>query len=194
VILRDEGNDPLADIPRVTSNIDFAKSIFSQANVNIVPVDGEFIKIYQYPAPTAALDLECETLNAYLNYFGESGDFFRTNSVKTFFRSQTGYGSPITAFIVRSIKNEDDGFIQGCTGSRYGNYVTVSLRGIGLALDGFRLGDDPLTAIAHEIGHLCWLTHTAVASNLMSTTYGGGTNLTHGQKAWLRSSRHVTYF
>ena len=187
VVLRDEGHSLIADLAEVSSIIDYAESIFlSQANIDIVPVDGRFIEVSQYPAPTAALDVDCG-IGLWTDDFGEAGDYFRMNSAAMFLRSQTGYGSSITAFIVRTIR-EDGGIKRGCSMTMFANYVGVSRLG---------LNNPPSRALANEIAHtygLALLLHSSGNKNLMNINDLTGVNLTNFQKARLRNSPHVTYF
>lgn len=198
VILKDENGDFLKNasgeiltpMDVVMANIDLAKSIFKQqANVDIIAVDGVFVKVNEIATPKAALEVGCNS-DAWLEDFGEAGDFFRENSAVIFPRSLHGYGSPITAFIVRDVKNK-----KGCSLGPLTNYVTVDTKGFygPVPTDDVVPAIIPSKILAHEIAHSCGLRHRDGGTTLMNPDDETGTRLTRFQKSWLRNSRHVTY-
>ncbi|CAM3911855.1 hypothetical protein [Rheinheimera salexigens] len=189
VILREIDSKSLTIQQEVQDCIDFTKDILKrELNVKLVPVDDEFIETLSVVSPPEVLDASCGTA-AWADDFGVAGDFFRMNSAVMFFRSQTGWGSPITAFIVNSVA---DGNSRGCSLGPLTSYVTISDdRGL--------IAPETGTAaktLAHEIGHACDLTQTSGANNLMTPSAEAptGTTLTHMQKARFRWSRHVSYW
>jgi hypothetical protein len=189
VILREIDSKSLTIQREVQDSIDFTKTILKrELNVKLVPADDEFIETLSVVTPPEALDVRCGA-GAWADDFGVAGDFFRLNSAVMFFRSQTGWGSPITAFIVNSIA---DGDSIGCSLGPLTSYVTVSHdRGL-IASETGTAGK----TLAHEIGHACDLNDTSGANNLMtkSRIAPTGASLTHTQKARFRWSRHVSYW
>ena len=193
LVLRTENGSPLATRNQVVANINYAVSIYKeQANVEIIGVDGDIIRFYDYSAPTAALDVGCD-LDAWREHVGEAGDFFSLNSAVIPIRSQTGYGSPITAFIVRDVKGKD-----GCALGPLVDYVTVDTDGLEgpepSGNDDVSLLFYPSKILAHEVAHACGLAHRSGRTTLMNPDNTTGIRLTTFQKSWLRNSRHVTYF
>lgn len=187
VVLSDEGGSPIvADLDEVYSIINHAKSIFrSQANVEIVPAVGSILSISPYPAPSAVLEVECGT-DFWEDDFGEAGEFFRLHTVDMPLRSETGYGSPITAFIVKRIRG-DGGLRSGCSMTFFEDYLLVSLP------------ISPSRVLAHELAHTCGLSpidslHSSANNNLMNIDDLDGDKLTNYQAARLRNSPHVTYY
>ncbi len=188
VVVLVEGGSPITtDLAAVYSIIDHAQSIFlSQANIDIVPVDGRFLEVSPYVAPAAALDVDCG-IDLWEDDFGEAGEFFRMHSADMFLRSEIGYGTPITAFVVRTVR-ENGGIKRGCSMTLFADYLLVSLLG---------LNDPPSRVLAHELAHTCGLDilyHSSGNKNLMDITDLSGVNLTNFQKARIRNSPHVAYY
>jgi hypothetical protein len=99
----------------------------------------------------------------------------------------TGIGAPVYAFAVRTFTDGK----RGCSLGLLGDYVTVN----------FNPTDDPkMTTLAHEVAHACGLnplpvhTHSDDPNNLMWPYAPHQPNLDQFQVAWLRASRHVTFF
>jgi len=189
VVLVEGGSPIVADLDEVYSIINHAKSIFrSQANIDIVPVGASLLSVSPYNAPAAALDPNCGT-DLWEDDFGEAGEFFRMHSVDTFLGSSTGYGSPITAFVVKKIW--EGGFIKrGCSMALFEDYLLVSILG---------LNNPPSRVLAHELAHTCGLAvidilHHSSENNLMNVEGLSGVNLTNYQVARLRNSPHVIPF
>ena len=161
---------------------------WSQANIDIVPVGASLLSVSPYNAPAAALDPNCGT-DLWEDDFGEAGEFFRMHSVDTFLGSSTGYGSPITAFVVKKIW--EGGFIKrGCSMALFEDYLLVSILG---------LNNPPSRVLAHELAHTCGLAvidilHHSSENNLMNVEGLSGVNLTNYQVARLRNSPHVIPF
>jgi hypothetical protein len=99
-----------------------------------------------------------------------------------------GYGAPVIAFAVRSFKDGNE----GCSLGPLQDYVTVDF-------------SKPASVLAHELGHACGLLHDEDWP--LSTYQSGGmitlmkkysndrpASLTRAQKAWVRASRHVSFF
>jgi hypothetical protein len=176
VILRDEDGAPLCGEGDVLPSIRVAQEIFSwQAHVRVVPAAPAVLTVSD-PAPKAALDVHCDD-GAWQEDFDVAGAFFRRFEARTRSGSLTGYGAPVTVFIVRDISNKG-----GCSLGPLTNYVTLEAKMLDRAQ--FRL-------LAHEVAHACGLWHSKVKSNLMFPK-GPGADLTWWQETVLRNSRHVT--
>jgi hypothetical protein len=89
----------------------------------------------------------------------------------------TGYGAPVTVFIVRSISTRN-----GCSLGVLTDYVTVEAKTL----------KRTRRLLIHEIAHACGLWHSRDEMNLMMPKEPGE-QLAGWQAATLRSSRHVTY-
>lgn len=188
VILHDETNSPLATPNDVSSTLEFAKSIFkNQANVNIIAADGVFVETLGHAAPTAALDVGCG-FDAWKEEMGEAGDLFGRRTARSMSGILTGYAAPVTAFIVRDVRD-----VKGCSLGPLTDYVTLGLDG----LSNSNPNDDvspPSKWLAHEVAHACGLWHGSYgSSNLINPDEGSGIELTRFQRNMLRNSRHVTY-
>jgi hypothetical protein len=109
---------------------------------------------------------------------GQAGAFFRSLRATTTLGSLTGYGAPLTVFVVRSISTHN-----GCSLGVAADYVTVDAKTL---RHGRRV-------LAHEVAHACGLWHSRRPNNLMIPV-GPGEELAKWQAAILRTSRHVTYF
>jgi hypothetical protein len=176
VVLRDEKGLPLARNEEVLPAYEEAQRILGRmAGVAVEPA-GWRVVTAPHGAPTAALDVRC-TDGAWRDDLGECGAFFRDLMAKTTVGTLTGYGAPITVFVVRSMSTHN-----GCSLGAATDYVTVEARSLKSAR---RL-------LAHEVGHACGLWHSKTPTNLM-TPKGPGEALSGWQAAILRTSRHVTF-
>lgn len=177
VILRDERGVPLAGNEEVTLAFEEAQRLFMRgANVRVVP-DSWRVVTAPHAAPRAALDVRCRD-GAWQDDLGEAGAFFRSLMARNTTATLTGYGAPVTVFVVRSISTDN-----GCSLGAMTDYVTVEAKVLKSAR---RL-------VAHEVAHACGLWHTRDRSNLMYPQ-GPGERLSGPQAAVLRNSRHVTYW
>lgn len=191
VILRNESTALISNEATVQDALYYANAIFKEKmNVKILPAGGDAVQLLDYAAPTAALEPRCGTVGtgAWADDMGVAGEYFRTYLAVHPIRSMTGYGAPITVFIVRSIRGD----YKGCSLGPLEDYVTVDLVGLGDIPDP-DVSTPRSRTIAHEIGHACGLPHAASGSNLMLPG-GTGTDLGKWQKATFRNSRHVTFF
>lgn len=126
VILRDENNNLVADPKDVRPSIEEAQKIFKrEANVRIQPFDNNFILPAAIPAPREALDVRCN-FGAFLDELGKAGSYFKRYKARTASSFFTGYATPITVFVVRSMKGK-----KGCALGPSVRYVVVSVDGLG---------------------------------------------------------------
>ena len=177
VVLRDERGLPLASDAEVRPAYEEAQRILARmAGVAVEPA-GWRVVTAPHAAPKAALDVRC-TDGAWRDDLGQAGAFFRSLMASTPVGTVTGYGQPVTVFVVRSMTTHN-----GCSLGAAADYVTVEAKSLRTAR---RL-------LAHEVAHACGLWHSQRPNNLM-LPQGPGEELTHWQAAVLRSSRHVTYF
>ncbi len=177
VVLRDERGLPLASDAEVRPAYEEAQRILARmAGVAVEPA-GWRVVTAPHAAPKSALDVRC-TDGAWRDDLGQAGAFFRSLMASTPVGTLTGYGQPVTVFVVRSMTTHN-----GCSLGAAADYVTVEAKSLRTAR---RL-------LAHEVAHACGLWHSQRPNNLM-LPQGPGEDLTHMQAAVLRSSRHVTYF
>lgn len=175
VILRDEEGNALAPEEAVIpSFLEIQRILLEQARVRVLPA-GTMVVTLGEPAPTAALDVHCDD-GAWQEDLATAGEFFRSHEARERGRL-SGYGAPVTVFIVRDISNKG-----GCSLGPLTNYVTLEARMLPRAR--YRL-------IAHEVAHACGLWHSPDKANLMFPK-GPGDALLPWQAAILRNSRHVT--
>lgn len=175
VILRDEQGEPLCTVDDVTASWREAQRIFSeQAHVRLVAA-APMALIVPQPAPTAALNVHCDD-GAWQEDMDIAGDYFRHNCARSTGK-WTGYGAPVTVFIVRNISNKG-----GCSLGPLTDYVT---------LEAGMLDRARHRLLAHEVAHACGLWHSSTKENLMFPK-GPGDKLSHWQAMLLRNSRHVT--
>jgi hypothetical protein len=175
VILRDEEGNALApDEAVIPSFLEIQRVFLEQARVRVLPA-GTMVVTLDEPAPTPALDVHCDD-GAWQEDFATAGEFFRRHEARDRGRF-SGYGVPVTVFVVRDISNKG-----GCSLGPLTNYVTLEARMLPRAR--YRL-------IAHEVAHACGLWHSEDKANLMFPK-GPGDRLLSWQAAILRNSRHVT--
>jgi len=176
VVLRDEQGQPLCVLDEITKSWEEAQRIFSQqAHVRLIAARPLSL-IVPEPSPTAALNVHCDD-GAWQEDLDLAGDYFRRNCAQTRSGKWTGYGAPVTVFIVRDISNKG-----GCSLGPLSNYVT---------LEAGMLNRARHRLLAHEVAHACGLWHSANKENLMFPK-GPGDILTRWQTIVLRNSRHVT--
>ena len=177
VILRDERGLPLASNEEAQPAYEEARRIFARmAGVSVEPA-GWRVVTAPHAAPKAALNVHC-TDGAWQDDLGTAGGFFRSLMARTTGGTLTGYGQPLTVFIVRSMSTHN-----GCSLGAATDYVTVEAKTLRTTR---RL-------LAHEVAHACGLWHSKNPANLMAPR-GPGEELAHWQAAVLRTSRHVTFF
>jgi hypothetical protein len=154
-------------------------SLQTRFNVKLLPFDKTFTQFVSAPAPSAALDVQCGA-GALGEEFSEAGDFFASHTAGWWFGVPTSGRFPVTAFVVRDVK---DGKL-GCSLGPLSDYVTVDREGV----------QKSTRTLAHEIGHSCSLWHVGDTANLMFHSDGGGDGVRWWQCNLFRSSRHVTYW
>ena len=195
IILRDQENNPLTTPQNVLPAVEKAQEIFKQAHVEVIPAfplakklseSGEadknsaWFRTLPIPAAGRILEVDCN-LPAFWQDFGLPGAIFQYQTLGMFFdsgfRRLTGYGAPVTVFVVQEIR----GFA-GCSLGWISDYVTVEHK--------------HLFTTAHELGHACNLMHRHDKANLMHPSSGKQATilLTDWQIAMLRASRHITLF
>jgi hypothetical protein len=178
VILRDKAGAPLATPAEVAPSIDFAREVFKQARTEIVGAGGDLIRTVGGAAPSAALDVECGTMEVWTQDLGDAGAYFRRESAYNVTGVVLGYAAPVTVFVVHDVAGEG-----GCALGFAADYVTVDVGG---------LKEAPPGVLAHEVGHACGLWHMKAKTNLMHPD-ADGTVLRRWQEAIFRNSRHVTF-
>lgn len=186
LIMREEDPQPpepsgpsTAEWQKLNEAIDEARRILrEQANVRIEPADNEeVINLRSDAAPAAALEVGCNG-RAYRENLGKAGAYFEQHAHTTTLGTWTGYGAPITVFVVRDVAGK-----LGCSLGPLTDYVTVDLGGV----------VEPTSwTMTHEIGHACNLWHDK-NSIMRHTSVGRPDKLKRWQKVMLRASRHVTY-
>ena len=177
VVLRDERGLPLMSNDEARPAFEEARRILARmAGVDVQPAEWHVVTA-PHAAPKVALDVHC-TDGAWRDDVGQAGTFFRSLMATTTAGTLTGYGAPVTVFVVRSISTHN-----GCSLGVAADYVTIEARAVKATR---RL-------LAHEVAHACGLWHSRRPNNLMIPK-GPGEELTRWQASVLRSSRHVTYF
>jgi len=195
IILRDQENNPLTTPEKILPAVKKAQKIFEQAQVEIIPAfpqakklsesgeadeDSAWARTLPLPSASRILEVDCN-LPAILQDLGLPGMLYQYQTVGNFFdsgfRRLTGYGAPVTVFVVQEIR----GFA-GCSLGWISDYVTVEY--------------DHLFTTTHELGHACNLLHRHDKNNLMHPSSGKQETilLTDWQIAMLRASRHITLF
>lgn len=216
VILSDETGTPLcAPSPYVVNILQTAADVFKrEANIRIVPLKpgryatgfrgAETVKEDWVTTETGnghpdVLDAPCDA-SGFGADWGLAGSRFQflmsANCLYGSWRRLTGYGAPVTCFIVRSIGGVS--FKYGCSLGIV-DYLTVISHPYP-----FPVGAVWDAILAHETGHACGhVGHLGVSShpdNLMSDPWLDTapplqqTRLNTWQVLLMRSSRHVTYF
>jgi hypothetical protein len=214
VILRDETGTPTADVSDVVGMLQLAVDVYKRdANIRIVPL-GPFNYSTGFAGAdtvdeswviTDANNSDLEMLepeDSFANEWWTAGSKFQWKvSTLCFYgawRRVSGYGAPITIFIVHDTQPNSLGRSLGIT-----DYVFVD----GMATDPANSNFSLRTA-GHEVGHSCMLLHTCVddgIDNLMATATqcdpDSSTNpdrlnpvMDNGQVLVVRSSKHVTFF
>lgn len=213
VILLDENGGVTATTPDVVAMLQLAADVYKRdANVRLVPlrpfkystgflgaetVDASWVQVDSNNSDADLLDPPC---NAAGEWWLPGSKFQFKISTLCFYgswRRVTGYGAPITVFIVRDIPGA-----LGC-GIGIVDYVTVD----GMAADPANINYSPRT-IGHEIGHECTLWHVCVddgITNMMATSGAcdpdsntASDRVNPVMEGWqaliVRASKHVTYF
>jgi hypothetical protein len=210
VILRDEKGNPVATTDFAVALLQMAATVYKRdANVRLVPLrpfkystgfadaetpDASWVTTDGGNSDGTLLDVPCDAGGEWLT----NGSGFQLKmSTDCFFgawRRVTGYGAPVTCFVIRSIPGAF-----GC-GLWITDYTTI--------VGGFTLPPPSPRTLGHEVGHDCSLTHTCVDDdnrNMMSTTDAcspasstspdrANPRMSDGQAIVVRMSKHVTYF
>lgn len=213
IILRDEKGNPMATKSDVVTLLQLAADVYKRdANVKLVPlrpfdystgfnganvVDESWIKIDNSNSDSDLLDPPCNVGGEW----GLAGSKFQWKvSTMCFYgawRRTSGYGAPITVFIVRDSPN-----VLGCSLGIV-DFVTVD----SAATQPANTDYSPRT-LGHEIGHSCGLLHICVddnIANMMATGSGCepqsntepdrmNPTMSDWQALLVRASKHVTYF
>lgn len=196
VILRDENGNPVSTPTRVLQDVQALIDVYmDQANVRVLPVrwqtfstpfskreaaDARFVVTAPKPSGKAELDVECNA-STWLKDLGTRGSGLHLKMSRLGFwgnlRRLAGYGAPVTAFVVRDIRNA-----LGCSLGPLLDHLSVLMVA----------GDDSTTF--HEVGHACGLLDGGKAGTVMACSGPCGRTMTLFQKLVVRNSRHVTYF
>ena len=195
LILKDEHGEPLTTMEKVLPAVEKTREVFANAQIEVVPAfstpkrlseSGDlseavrWARIVQAPSTKRLLKVGCNQV-ATLQDFGLHGTTYQfqtlASSFNTSFRRFSGYGAPITIFVVQDL----DGF-GGCSLGWLSDYITVKYNSLGTT--------------THELGHACNLLHRKDELNLMhpSSPRQPTVHLTTWQTAMLRASRHVTRY
>jgi hypothetical protein len=193
LILSDDADQPLVQVSQIPPVVEKAQQIYAQAKIDVIPafpprkalsesgeetVGSGWAKTVRSTASRQIMNVDCN-LAAVLHDMGIRGTYFQYNTLTSFFdsgiRRLTGYGAPITVFIVQDI-----GKFGGCSLGWLSDYVTVK--------------HTSLMTTAHEVGHACNLFHREDRDNLMHPSSGRQEviHLTTWQIAMIRASRHIT--
>lgn len=173
VILKDEKGEPTSSEQILQPYIDDAKKIYDDEARILLIIQG--IYTVDKPAPKNALDVDCGA-GAWGDDLWLPGGYFERQLKRCALGGLgrlTGYGAPVTVFVVRDVKNE-----KGCSLGPLSDYVTVE-------------GEEPI-CFAHEISHALGLWHIDEPNNLANPVCGGK-KLKKWQRIIIRNSRHVTY-
>jgi hypothetical protein len=196
VILSDENGSPVSTPTRVLQDLQDVIDVYKdEANVRVLPVrwlqlstpfskrekaDERYVRTSPKPSMKSLLDVECSGAT-WLKDLGARGSGYQLHMTKLGFwgglRRILGYGAPLTAFIVRDIKNA-----LGCSLGPLTDYITAILVP----------GDT--TTLFHELGHSCGLMDGGKVGTLMACAGPCGRTMTKLQALVVRNSRHVTYF
>jgi hypothetical protein len=177
VVLRADGI-PVVPADALRSQIETVQRVLAAAGIEL----DVRIHFDHCDSPPAVLDVGCNA-RAYWEDLWTPGRFFERAAQRyafhTAFRRLIGIGSPLFAFVVRSMA----GCFIGCSLGAAADYVTLASNAV----------DDP-RLLAHEIGHALGLLHRRDRDNLLCRFSDGGIALTAWQCAVIRGSRHVTIF
>lgn len=211
VVLRDDSGNFVASNEVVLSLLQLACDIYKRdCNVRIIPskpfkyvsgfsnaeqVDDNWI-VWDVPRSSAdILDVPCASANSAL---GTPTSSFQFKSARLClfgaWRRITGYGSPVTCFIIRDISDAI-----GCQ-ITFTDYATIE--------GAIEMPHPSPRTLGHEVGHACMLGHRCVDednANMMATQ--GDCNppssvppdrinprINDMQTLLIRASKHVTYF
>lgn len=213
VILRDENGNPTASVEFATTVLQLAADVYKRdANVRLLPlrafkystgfagaetVDESWVTVDGSNSDGTLLDVPCNGGGAGADWLGTGSGFELKSGTLCFFgswRRVTGYGAPVSCFIIRSIPDA-----LGCA-LWITDYATI----VGQTV----LPPDSPRVLGHEVGHACNLTHRCVDDdnqNMMATSQACSpvsvTNpdvahprMTDWQAVAVRASKHVTYF
>lgn len=217
IILSDGAGNALAPTPYVVDLLQWAVGILRQeANIRLVRLapfefDSGFADDEVPTASWVQVDgsaLVAEVLDIPCNVAGAGADLGNTGTQLDIlaarrcffgaFRRVTGYGAPVTCFVIRSLPSARD---PTCGSFGCGLWITdyVTIRNQPCATDG------PTTnrrLLAHELGHAGNLWHLGAAGNpvnLMGTPWNSNDPPDQVRLEWwqvllIRGSKHVTYF
>ncbi len=195
-LLGDEGLPPMerqAELKQIEDAIALARDVFKkQVNTSIHAADGQMIVTLDYSSPTAALNVECGCGAITEDLYKEAGRFFRRHRATNLSGLLTGYGAPVTIFVVRDVKDNI-----GCSIGPLSDYVTVDLDGMAYRPTAKEFDEERPRTLTHELGHACGLWHPLInalhTANLMIPNPARGLFLELHQRAIFRNSRHVTF-
>jgi hypothetical protein len=188
VLILQKNHTAIADISDVQAVLDLANDVYrEQMNVRVENRHGGRPVELEDEVPDTNLHVSCAALKVVGNTFTSEGSWFRDHQVTTTGGVLFGYGSPVTVFIVEDVKGGD----AGCCPGLLSDYAV---------LDPSALGGSQANRLllAHEVGHACGLPHPWLGllgkkKNLMyHESDRRSRRLSRVQKAWFRSSGHVT--
>jgi len=175
VVLRGPEGEPLTTEADVALAVAEMTRVFEEkAHTRVVAAE-PLVVIGEGIAPHEALNVHCDD-GAWQEDFGPTGAYFRKACARSLVGTLSGYGAPVTVFIVQEISGKG-----GCSLGPLTDYVTQEARTVGHN----RL-------MAHEVAHACGLWHSKDTPNLMYPSRPGD-YMAPWQAAIFRNSRHVTY-
>jgi hypothetical protein len=182
VVLLDEKRLPVADRDEVQKAVDLAAEVFArEMHVRLSSPYGHVV-LNPEAAPSNVLEVGCNA-DIWGAQFTGVGAWFRQHQVRRPAGTVLGYGEPVTVFVVRDVSDK-----RGCCPPGFlADYCVIDP----VALQGL---EGSLLTLAHEVAHACNLTHLLANGTLMQRGHEGRPRrLARWQKAFFRSSPHVTY-
>jgi hypothetical protein len=187
VVLRKD-RKPVAELEAVRDAIDLADKVFrKRMNVKIAHRKEAVVMLADDGVPAGNLSTPCgPKLGGHL--FTAVSDWFRDNQSDSASGTLLGYGQPVTVFVIADVQ----GKFSGCSLGGMEDWVIIDPDAVRKSADPVDT-EERLLTLAHEVAHACGLTHRD-SHNLMRHASNGRTDhVTKWQKAWFRSSGHVTY-
>jgi hypothetical protein len=185
MILVDEHRQPVAARDEVQEALELANAEYKeQMNVRVIFLSRDPVIIPEIPPPSVLVH-SCWP-DAFTDTFAEAGRWLRQHAISLPIRSQIGWGSPVTVFVIRNVTGDKN----GCSAGMLADYVVIDPD----ALDTQKGPEGKRLTLAHEVGHACRLVWHQNNTLMRADWHGRPRRLTRLQKALFRSSGHVSYF